>query len=275
LDDVNAFNEAVLADMDNLDAPSGLNQAVNNNLELLKAGIVPEQNIQQLKPEKVISFEVGYKTKISDIIFLDVVYYNSMYRDFIGIAKVVKPRTSPQIDMFAAATQVNKSTQNDVYFVNVNSHNQVGIQGIAFGYKWLMPVGSILSGNLTWSDMRSEVNDPVAPGFNTPGFKSNLSLQNRRMDRMENNPGFKNIGFKVTWRYQSRYYWESAFGDGWIEPVSSFDVQFTVNMKNPKSIVKFGASNFFNNKFAYSFGGSNIGILYYVSYLIDNVFMIK
>jgi hypothetical protein len=138
-----------------------------------------------------------------------------------------------------------------------------------------MPMGSILSGNMTWSDIRTQITDPVAPGFNTPGFKSNLTLQNRRMDRMENNPGFRNVGFKVTWRYQSRYYWESTFGDGWVEPVSTFDVQFSVNIGKPRSMVKFGASNFFNNSFVYSFGGSNIGVLYYVTYIVDNIFNLK
>jgi len=275
LDNVNDFNDAVNADMSDIDNPLGLNQALINNLDLLESGIVREDQVQQLKPENVISFEVGYKTKISNVLFLDAVYYNSLYRDFIGITKIVKPRTSPQVNMFTAATQINKSAQTDVYFVNVNSQSRIGIQGVSFGYKWLMPMGSIISGNATWSDIRTEINDPVAPGFNTPGFKSNLSLQNRRMDKMENNPGFRNVGFKITWRYQSQFYWESTFGDGWIEPVSTFDVQFSVNIKNPKSIVKFGASNFFNNSFAYSFGGSNIGVLYYVSYLIDNVFMIK
>ncbi len=274
LKNVNAFNEAVKNDM-RADTPLGLDQAINKNLGLLEPGIVRPEQLQAFEPEKVLSFEVGYKTIIDDVLYLDAVYYNSTYRNFIGMAKVVKPRTSPQTNLFTAATQVNKSAQNDVYFLNVNSDEKVGIQGVSMGYKWLMPMGSILSGNLTWADIRSEVTDPVAPGFNTPGFKSNLTLQNRRMDRMENNPGFRNIGFKVTWRYQSRYYWESAFGDGWIEPVSTFDVQFSVNVARPKSIVKFGASNFFNNSFVYSFGGSNIGVLYYVSYFIDGLFSAK
>lgn len=275
LDNVNAFSEAVKADMSVEGNPLGLNQAINKNLDVLDAGIVQQSIIQQLKPEQVFSFEVGYKTNIKNIIYLDAVYYNSIYRDFIGITKVVKPRTSPQINLFTAATQVNKSAQNDIYFLNLNSQGNIGIQGISFGYKWLMPLGSIISGNITWADIRTETNDPIAPGFNTPGFKSNLSLQNRRMDRMENNPGFKNVGFKVTWRYQSRYYWQSTFGDGWIEPVSTFDIQFSINIAKPKSMVKFGASNFFNTPFVYSFGGSNIGALYYVSYLIDNIFRIK
>jgi len=138
-----------------------------------------------------------------------------------------------------------------------------------------MPMGAILSGNITWSDIQTNIDDPIAPGFNTPGFKSNLSLQNRRMDNMENNPGFRNFGFKVTWRYQNRYFWESTFGDGWVEPISTFDLQISLNIDNPKSMVKFGASNFFNNKFTYSFGGSNIGVFYYVSYVIDNIFASK
>ncbi len=275
LDNVNAFNAAVNADIENVDSPYSLNQAINKNLSILEAGIVTEEQMHELRPEQIISFEVGYKTKILDVLFLDAVYYNSIYRDFIGIAKVVMPRTSPQIDMFMAASQVNKSAQNDIYYVNVNSGERIGIQGVAFGYKWLMPMGSILSGNVTWSDIRNDANDPVSPGFNTPPWKSNLSIQNRKMDKMENNPGFRNMGFKVTWRYQSRYYWESPFGDGWVEPVSSFDVQFSLNMEKPKSILKFGASNFFNDKFTYSFGGSNIGVLYYVSYIIDNIFPAK
>jgi len=272
LRDVNAFTEAVKTDTELDEYPLGINQAILKNMNLLESGIVQDDQIGKFQPERVISLELGYKTKIANVLYLDAVYYNSFYDNFIGIAKVVKPRTSPQVNLFTAATQVSKSAQNEVYFMNVNSQKRVGIQGASFGYKWLMPMGSILSGNITWSDVRTEIDDPVAPGFNTPGFKSNLSLQNRRMDRMENNPGFRNIGFKVTWRYQSRFYWESAFGDGYVEPISTFDLQFSVNIDKPKSIVKFGASNFFNNTFTYSFGGSNIGVLYYVSYLIDDVF---
>ncbi len=275
LDNVDAFNKAVNADIENVDSPYSLNQAINKNLSILEAGIVPEKQMQELRPEQIISFEVGYKTKIMDVLFVDAVYYNSVYRNFIGIAKMVKPRTSPQTDMFVAASQVNKSAQNDIYYVNVNSGERIGIQGVAVGYKWLMPMGSILSGNITWSDMRSQPEDPISPGFNTPGLKSNLSIQNRKMDKMENNPGFRNMGFKITWRYQNRYYWESTFGDGWVEPVNTFDIQFSLNMEKPKSILKFGASNFFNNSFTYSFGGSNIGVLYYVSYIIDNIFPVK
>jgi len=272
LDNVNEFNEAVNADIIDEKNPYNLEQAIANNLDILEAGIVQEEDMKELVPEQVISFEIGYKTRIKKALYLDAVYYNSIYNDFIGIAKVVKPRTSPQVSMLTAATQVNKSAQSDQYYVNVNSGERIGIQGVALGYKWLMPMGSVLSGNLAWADIRTDVDDPVAPGFNTPGFKSNLSLQNRKMDQMENNPGFKNVGFKITWRYQSRFYWESPFGDGWVEPVSTFDIQSSININKPKAVLKFGASNIFNNKFTYSFGGPNIGVMFYASVVIDNLF---
>jgi len=272
LDKVNEFNAAVNEDVTNEDFPFAIDQARFKNLDILESGIVKDEELQNIRPERVFSFEVGYKSKIRNAFYFDLVYYFSTYRDFIGIAKIVKPKTSPVVSLVTAASQINKSSQHDVYYVNVNTLKPVSIQGLSVGYKWLMPLGSIISGNFTFSDVKSAIDDPIAPGFNTPGFKSNLSLANRRMDRMENNPGFKNIGFMVTWRYQSRFYWESAFGDGWVEPVSTFDIQFSINLKNPKSVVKMGASNFFNNKYNYSFGGANIGVLYYVSYIIDNIF---
>ncbi len=274
LDKVNEFNAAVDVDVNDVSNPYGPDQALYKNLDILEAGIVGENEINHLKPEQVLSFEIGFKTKIADVLFLDAVYYNSVYKDFIGISKVVKTRTSPAVNMIAAASQINKSSQNELFFVNVNAQELVGIHGFSMGYKWLMPMGSIISGNFTLSGVKTSVNDPVSPGFNTPGFKSNLSLSNRHMDRMENNPGFRNLGFKITWRLQSRYYWESTFGNGYVRPVGTMDVQFSLNLKNPKAILKVGASNFFNNSYAYSFGGSNVGILYYMSYTIDNIFNI-
>jgi iron complex outermembrane recepter protein len=270
LDDVNAFNEAVKFDVQN--NPYTLNLALLKNLDILERGIVNPEFIDHIKPEKIVSIEGGFKTRINRALYLDAIYFNSFYHDFIGLAKVVKPRTSPQIDLFTAATQVNKSAQHDVYFIHVNASHKVNIHGLAIGYKWLTPLGAIISGNTTLTDINTHRDDPVIPGFNTPGIKTNLSLQNRRLDKMENNPGFRNIGYKITWRYQNRFLWESAFGDGYMPRISTVDVQFTTHFTQPKSFLKFGASNFFNNKFSYSFGGSKVGVVFYASYIVDDIF---
>ncbi len=266
------FNDSVKHYLQDADPPYNQEQARMKNLDILQDGIVTEDQLGAIRPEMVNTFEVGYKTDISHVIFFDAVYYYSVYRDFIGLMRMVKPHTSPATDLYMASTQVNSTDMRDMYYVYTNSLEKVAIQGFSLGWKWLSPLGTIISGNLTWSDLRSEVTDPVVPGFNTPPFKMNVSLTNRKLDKMENNPGFKNVGFKLNWRYQSRFYWQSPFGDGWVDTYNTWDFQISYHFHKPRSWLKAGINNFFNVKYTNTFGGTQVGVFYYISYRMDDIF---
>lgn len=268
---VYAFNDAVDADLYSLYNPYNSDQAILKNMGILTEGIVEEKDIGNLGPEKVVSYEFGYKSKLFDKLFVDAVYYRSTYENFIGYTEIVKPRTSPEIDLFIAATQVNNFTQNEVFYIYSNSHEKVTIQGVSAGLKYLFPIGAVISANATWSNIRTGIDDPIVPGFNTPVFKSNVSVSNRRLDQLENNPGFKNVGFNVVWRWQSGIDWESPFASGYLKPVSTFDVQVSVHFDSPQSTLKMGVSNFFDILYTNSFGGTQVGSFYYVSYTINNL----
>ncbi|MCK4701244.1 MAG: TonB-dependent receptor, partial [Bacteroidales bacterium] len=175
------FNDAVDADQYSVLNPYNSDQAILKNMDILTEGIVEEEDIGNLQPEKVVSFELGYKSKLFDKLFVDAVYYRSTYENFIGYAEIVKPRTSPDVDLFTAATQVNNSTQSDVFYIYSNSHEKVTIQGVSAGMKYLFPIGAVISANATWSNLQTEIDDPIVPGFNTPVFKSNISVSNRRL----------------------------------------------------------------------------------------------
>ena len=272
LQNVLRFNDSVSYYLKDADPQYSQEQARMKNLHILDEGIVTADQMREIQPEMVNTFEVGYKTDISHVIFFDAVYYYSEYRDFIGLVRMVKPRTSPATDLYAASTQVNSTGMRDLYYIYTNSDQRVAIQGLSLGWKWLSPLGTIISGNLTWSDLRSEVDDPVVPGFNTPPFKMNVSLANRKLDKMENNPGFKNVGFKLNWRYQSRFYWESPFGDGWVDQYNTWDFQLSYHFQKPRSWLKAGINNFFNIKYTNTFGGTQVGVFYYISYRIDDIF---
>jgi len=268
-----AFNEAVSNDINRENIPFSPDQAAINNLNILEENIVQENEIETLVPEQVYSFEIGYRTKMFDKIFLDVVYYHSNYKNFIGLVDVIKTRTSPTIDLYTASTQINNSTQNEKYFIYTNSQKNISIQGISTGLKYIAPVGIIFSGNLTWSDIATDVDDPLIPGFNTPKFKFNASIANRRLDKMENNPGFENLGYNLVWRWQSGFDWESPFGNGWIDAAGSWDFQLSYRFHNPESILKIGVTNFFNDDpYTTSFGSPQIGSFYYISFLIESLF---
>ena len=266
------FNEAVYEDVNKHDDPLTPAQATMNNLDILDDNIVGQNDLTEFKSEKVFSYELGYKTKFIDKVFFDASFYNSFYSNFIGLVEIVKPRTSPQVDLLTAATQVNNSSQMDVLYIYTNSKKAVSIYGLSTGLKYITPIGAILSGNFTWSHLASSEDDPIIPGFNTPDYKFNISIANRRLDKLENNPGFKNLGFNVVWRWQSRTLWQSPFGNGWIEPVSTFDVQASYRFHKPESILKIGVSNFFNVSYTTSFGSAQVGSFYYISYTVENLF---
>lgn len=268
---VTDFNEAVYNDITDIQNPMAAEQATIKNLDILESSLVQKNDLNNFVPEQVFSFEVGYKTKFINKIFFDAVFYNSTYRDFIGLVEVIQPRTSPAVDMFTAANQVNNSTQRDELYIYTNSQKAVNIQGISAGIKYIAPVGAIISGNFTWSNISTAVDDPIIPGFNTPKYKFNISIANRRLDKLENNPGFKNLGFNVTWRWQSEVFWQSPFGTGWIDPVSTWDIQLSYRFHKPESILKLGITNFFNVSHTTSFGGAQIGSFYYISYTVENI----
>lgn len=272
LQNVLAFNDSVYQDLNGDDGSATPDQATINHLNVLEGGVVPAREMEQIRPEQVLTFEIGYKSMFGKSLFLDASYYYSRYKDFIGLVRVVKPRTSPETDLFTAAQQVNSTSTRDLFYVFSNSSSAVAIQGISAGWKWISHVGAIVSGNFTWSDIQNDVTDPLVPGFNTPKFKMNVSLANRRLDKMENNPGFKNVGFKVNWRYQSKFYWQSSFGDGWVKPINTWDIQFSYNFPKPKSVLKAGITNFFDIPYANTFGGTQVGVFYYLSYRVDDFF---
>ncbi len=267
------FNQMVAEKSESLSNPMAPEQAVLASLYILEDNTLDKNDLSPLLPEQVLSFEFGYKTKFLDKIFIDLVYYHSNYENFIGMVDIVKPRTSPTTDLYSASKQINTSSQSESYLIYTNSKKNISIQGVAAGLKYIAPVGIIFSGNMTWSDISKEINDPLIPGFNTPEYKFNASIANRRLDKMDNNPGFENIGYNLIWRWQSGFYWESPFGNGWMDPLGSWDVQVSYRFHQPESILKFGISNLFNDEPNTTyFGGPQIGSFFYVSYLVENLF---
>ncbi len=269
---VEAYNDAVDRAVNDERVPVSPTQAMLENIHILQEGIVQPGRFNTLKPERVFSVELGHKGRITKRLYYDLVYYYSIYRNFIGFVRVNKPRTSPAVDLYTALLQMNNSSQRELIYLTTNSKESISIQGLSTGFKYLVPLGSILSWNATFSKINSDPDDPVVPGFNTPVFKTNISLSNRKMDRMENNPGMSRVGFFINWRYQSAMDWESPFASGRVDPFATLDWQISYTLDEPKSVLKFGVNNFLNVQHTSSFGGAQVGIFYYISYTIENLF---
>jgi iron complex outermembrane recepter protein len=258
---VNRFNDAVIDDI-NLGTRfynQDLNQAQVElqNLQILESGIIGENGFRNIKPEKTHAFEIGYRHLFNPNFFIDINYYVNFYRDFIGLSRVLKPRTSPSTDLFTAAGQINNSVQHDKYFVYTNSADWVTIHGLSFDFK--QQAGRFFFGaNGTITQLIQDSNDPIVPGFNTPPIKFNLEWGNRAIA--------ENVGFKMVYRHRTSHEWQSPFLDGRIDQYGHFDFQLNVGIPGINSMIKTGFTNMGVEKYNNVFGGPSIGTIVFTTF---------
>jgi iron complex outermembrane receptor protein len=239
--------------------------AVNSTKDLLV-----KSNVAYIKPERVQTFELGYKALLSKNLLLDVNYYFSSYNDFL-LNQVVMQPNSPvlgsdgKINPQAAFDLLNG--QSHLFQLYTNAGDRVSSQGATLGLTWLLPKNYTLTANGTWAEFNlrnANIND--IPAFNTPNFKTAVTLGNSSVA--------KNIGFNIAWRWQDAFDWTSTFNQmipGRINSYSVVDAQVSYKVLPVKMVFKVGASNLFNNKVYEAFGSPSIGAIYYVSIVFDQL----
>ncbi len=249
LNSVNEFYDAIGSN------PSP--QARLQNLSILEEGILKEDQLTDFKPELVNTFDIGYRRPISKSVYLTLNYYISIYKNFIGVTRLVKPRTSPSIDLFIASGQINNDIENDKIFVYSNSQDRLLAQGISFDLEYISG-GFSSSINGTYTKLLQDSDDPVTPGYNTPPLKLNFEWGHREIA--------PNVGFKMSFKYRTKYYWESSFLDGPIDAHGHFDIQLNKKIPRLNSALKFGITNLGIKRYYNTYGGPSIGNIIFATY---------
>lgn len=264
--------------------------SVNNYVAAVGGGLSPvdpratgllEQvtSLPELRPERVQSFEIGYKSLLaSNRLLIDFAYYYNIYNDFITQTAVrrapgpVFPGAMPNTDQ-GAINAINAPTlltpitipgQENTFQTYTNIVDQeVRAHGAALGLTYNLPKNFTLGGNYNFNRLISDIGEDFLNDFNTPEHKTNITFGNRKVT--------EKLGFGVTYRYQSAFRWESTFAQGDVPEIHTFDAQVSYRLKDLKSIVKLGGSNLFNNRYFQNFGGPTIGAIYYISITFDEL----
>ncbi|QNL23174.1 carboxypeptidase-like regulatory domain-containing protein [Hyphobacterium sp. CCMP332] len=260
---VNRYSQAVF--------DAGATTAAANdpsNIALLQ----PFDNFEPVKPERVRSFEVGYKSLIDNKLLIDFAVYYNIYLDFITQVQLRKVSLNSDgtenyaslVNGEALTIQPDGTLTGNTAQIYTNIDDQVTTQGAAIGIQYVLPKNYTIGGNYSYNSLNEDLN---AQGFlaeyNTPEHKTNLSFGNREV--------IKNIGFSITYRWQDAFLWQSSFAVGEVPAYSTLDAQVSYKMKELKTILKIGASNALNNRYIQSKGGPNIGGLYYISLTFDEL----
>jgi outer membrane receptor protein involved in Fe transport len=223
-------------------------------------------NLPNARPERIISFEAGYKSILLDNkLVVDVDAYSNQYNGFLGQVQVAVPQgTTIGTDAAVLAMLDKNRDSQDRYRVYTNAKNTYYNFGSAMSVTYNFYKKYMVGGTLSFNEMKSnKTNDIFVTGFNTPRWTTNISFGNREI--------VKNIGFNIVWRWQDSFLWESPLVNGNVSAFSTVDAQVSFHIPKAKSTIKLGGANLFNHRYIQYAGGPTLGGLYYAAITVDGL----
>jgi outer membrane receptor protein involved in Fe transport len=218
----------------------------------LQAGTPQQVTNFNFKPESVSTYEIGYKgLHLNDRLLIDIYGYYGQYKDFISRTVIVQHQGTGTITP-------GDTTLGLSYSIPVNNAEKVKTYGAGLSVDYKLPKNFVISANLS-SDHISDVTAGFYSYFNTPKFRSNLSLANTGFGK---NAMF---GFNVGYRYQSSFDYQGDFASGDIPEIHIVDAQVSMKVPATKTTLKLGANNLLNQYYRNATGNSVVGGLYYFS----------
>jgi len=216
-------------------------------------------DVPAVQPEKVKTFELGYRSIFWEVLYIDASYYYNLYDDFIGFIVGLEVDFD---DQFGTIPQ-----DIDAFRVTGNAQERVTTQGAAIGLNYYFKNYYQLSGNYTWSKLISEVDEEndFIPAFNTPEHKFNISFSGRDVPLQLGAISAPNFGFNVNYKWVQSFKFEgSPQFTGRVPSFGLLDAQINYQFKNINTTVKLGASNILNNRHLETVGGPLVGRLAYL-----------
>lgn len=206
-----------------------------------------------VKPEQLWSYEVGYKGVIATKLLVDLNYYYSSYKDFLGEQYVVSNNATTHQGVTVPA--------GSLWYPYTNSPYSLTSQGIGLGLAYNLPKSFVVTGNYNYASFSGQTSSDFQANFNTPQNRYSIGIGNRKVA--------PNLGFNVNFRYQDSFLWESSYGVATINAYGVLDAQINYKVPAIKSIFKIGGTNLGGNDYRTNFGSPFIGQMYYVSITFD------
>lgn len=236
---------------------------------------LPKYQPVKLKPERIASYEIGYKGIIAKKLFVDAYYYLSKYTNFIGATTIVVP-TAPAAPGLPIESGIGTGNYNG-YSRPVNTNETITTKGFGIGLTYTLPKGFNIGANIANNELSDFTRSPEVQyaQFNSPKYRYNVSFGKRIT-------ATSTFGFNLAYRYQQSFLWESSFtvpttvnirpySNTTVPSISNLDAQVSMKVPSIKSIVKIGGTNLFGKSYIQAYGSSTIGSTYYVSITFDGL----
>nr|WP_288833339.1 TonB-dependent receptor [uncultured Flavobacterium sp.] len=240
------------------------------------AALLRKTDVNYVKPEEVKAFELGYRSRVKDVI-IDISTYYNIYNNFIGSANAIAPlygkasntfdfasgaptyATNPEVQSLHALANGNIR----IYQLYTNTDVEIKSFGFGLGLSKKVYKDFELGVNYNYAEFSfDQAKDPsFEAGFNTPKHRVKASFGNEKL--------FKNFGFNISGRWNDSYLWQSAMVDGMVDSATVVDAQINYNIPSLKSTLKIGASNIGGKEYTQVLGAGLIGQQYFASWTIN------
>ena len=211
----------------------------------------------KIHPEQVSTVEFGYRGQILKKLGIDFSVYYNKYNNFGSSARVMA--LSSQLGSVNDATAMNAIGTGAFkpFQIYLNAEQEVNSYGmdISFSYKIAnYRLGLIYDyANL---DFDQAANPDFRTGFNTPEHRIKFSFGNDKL--------YKDLGFRINYKYQTEFKWEASFADGMVPARSILDTQISYNLKKYNTQFKLGATNLIGAEYLPAPGTGMIGSMFYL-----------
>jgi outer membrane receptor protein involved in Fe transport len=238
---------------------------------------VPKYQVKALQPERIQSYEIGYKGLWGKKLFVDAYHYWSKYTNFIGGTSIVVPiaAAGPGLPIESG---VGSASTRLAYSRPSNTSAVIKVKGWAANMNYTLGKGFNVGGNVAYNELTgfTSTAEQQYAGFNTPKYRYNLNFGKRL------GSGDK-IGFNVNFRHQDSFLWESSFvapttttnlnfTNTTVPKINNLDAQVSFKLSAAKSILKVGANNLGSKPYFQAFGSAMVGSTYYVTISYDELF---
>ena len=226
-------------------------------------------NVDPIKPEKVQSIELGYRSTFANKIYLDANVYYSQYTDFIGYKIGAKFQTVVD-DPLTGGYEISLPSIQ-AYRIATNAENKVTTKGASIGVNYY-PNGNLsLNGNYSWNSLNQKgTNDPIIPAYNTPEHKFNLGCLMKNIHFSREQSLLRDYSFSINYKWVDSYKYEgSPQFTGLIPSYDLLDLQISKEIIEMNATIKLGTTNLLNNLHFEVYGGPYIGRMTYCSILFN------
>jgi len=238
----------------------------------IQNGTLKPYQFREWQPERVETYEVGYKGAVANKLYIDAFYYYNRFLTFDGVAIVLQKKNAA-----GPVTDLTNPALRNVYSFPVNASQVVKNSGWGVGLDYVLGKGYTLNGNVTQNILNNgeelRKKDPsFISFFNSPKYRFNLGFSNRDINR-------SGYGFGITFRHQTSMIWYATVASvaanladaTKIPAYSTLDAQISKKISPIKSIVKIGGTNLTGKLYTTGWANPSVGAMYYVSITFDQL----